>query len=116
MEYGTQGSTMTQEVVRLVLTNEIDPWAFVRLFTSLHPLAVVGLLATASLGWVLPKWRHGVFVAAVVAPLSLLAHPFPPWYLPLGAIATFNAAHFAVLLSAYSVAFGLKRLLHRRVA
>ncbi len=100
---------MTQEVATLVLTNEIDPWAFVRPFTWLEPMAMVELLVVASAGWVLPKWRHGVFVAAVVAPLFLMIF-FPLWFLPLGAVATFNAVHFAVLLAAYSFGFGLKQV------
>jgi hypothetical protein len=106
-------AAVTQDVVMLGLRNEIDSWRFVEPFTTLHPLAIVELLVAASAGWVLPKWRHGVFVAAIVAPLSVTAF-FWPWYFPLSIVAALNAAHFAVLLAAYSFAFALKRLLHRR--
>jgi hypothetical protein len=107
---------MTQDVPVLILTNELDPWVFVRPFTSLHPLALVELLAFGSLGWVLPKWRHGVFAATVAAPLSLFAHAFWVWFMPLGALAAFNAAHFAVLLATFSVGFGVSRSMARRAA
>lgn len=105
---------MTQDVVTLVLRPEIDPCAFVLPFTSLPPLAMVGLLIAASAGWVLPMWRHGVVVAAVMAPASLFAYGLPPWYLPFGIIAALNAVHFFVVLAVCSMAFGLKQLIARR--
>jgi hypothetical protein len=106
---------VTQEVVTLVLAPEIDYWTFVQHFTSLRPLAVIELVTMAAAGWMSPSWRNGVFVAALLAPLSVLA-AYPLWYVPLSIIAVLNAGHFAVLLATFSAAFGFKRLLARRAA
>jgi hypothetical protein len=107
---------MTGEVITLVLANDPDPWAFVQPFVWPGPLALMEVLTVAAAGWTSPRWRNGVFVAALLTPLSLLAHAYPLWYMPLSVIAVLNASHFVVLLTAYSVAFGLKRLLRRIIA
>lgn len=105
---------MANDVVMLTLSNEIDPWAFVRPFTSLQPLAIVELLVGASLGWVLPRWHYGVFIAAVVAPVALVLHGFLLWYFPLGVVAVLNAVHFFAVLGVYSLVFALKQFTGRR--
>jgi hypothetical protein len=107
---------MTSEVVTLVLANDPDPWAFVQPFIWPGPLAVMEVLTVAAAGYRSPRWRNGVFVAALLTPLSLLVHAYPLWYVPLSVIAVLNASHFAVLLATFSVAFGFKRLLTRRIA
>lgn len=70
----------------------------------------------AAAGWMSPRWRHGVFVAALLTPLSLLATVYPLWHVPLSIIALLNAGDFAVLLATFSVAFGFNRLWRRRSA